>query len=128
MSKNIENFASLMASQMQKTTGAMMPRTLDLGTITNNMALIPDTFRTAIPKGDYMVDLRLTGSRETSSEEHSHSGGTHAQEGGSGAHSHTGGKHSHMIDASFRGLHPGDRVLIAWCGNEAVVIAIVVSS
>lgn len=28
----------------------------------------------------------------------------------------------------FRGLQSGDRILVAWCGNEPVVVAIVVSS
>lgn len=128
MSKNIENFATLMSKRMQATSGAMIPRTLELGRIGDNMSLIPDNFMAPIPKGDYMVDLRLTGGLGTSIEEHTHGGGDHAQEGGPGTHTHSGGSHQHMIPNSLRGLEPGDRVLIAWCGNEAVVIAIVVSS
>lgn len=105
-----------------------MPSTVELGTIAANYDLVPDNFRAAIPKGDYMVNLRLTGGLLTSETEHTHSGGAHEQQVGTGAHSHSGGKHNHMLPSEYRGLKPGDRVLIAWCGNEAVVIAIVVSS
>lgn len=128
MSENIERFASLMSNRMQSTANAAIPNTLELGKITANMALVPDNFRVPIPKGDYMVNLRLTGPMETTETEHKHSGGAHAQSTGDGVHSHEGGKHKHGLPESHRGLRPGDRVLIAWCGNEAVVIAIVVSS
>lgn len=128
MSENIEKFATLMSNRMQRTANAAIPNTLELGKITSNLALVPDSFRIPIPKGDYMVNLRLTSGMETSETEHQHSGGAHAQESGTGVHTHTGGKHKHMLPMEHRGLQPGDRVLIAWCGNEPVVIAIVISS
>lgn len=128
MSENIEKLGSLMSRRMQATNEAMATRFLELGRIGDNMSLLPDNFMAPIAKGEYMVDLRLTGSLDTTYTEHKHSGGQHAQQEGTGAHSHDGGKHKHEIPNTLRGLHPGDRVLIAWCGNEAVVIAIVVSS
>ena len=128
MSENIEKFASLMSNRMRDTAGAIIPSTVELGTITANYSLVPDNFRAAIPKGDYMVNLMLTGSKTTSRTEHKHDGGGHEQQVGSGTHSHSGGEHDHALPDAFRNIRPGDRVLIAWCGNDAVVIAIVVSS
>lgn len=129
MPKNIENFASLMATRMQQTANAAIPNSLELGTVNNDMSITPDNFGVPIPKGDYMVNLMLTTSLVTSDTEHTHSGGAHGgHTGGSGDHSHSGGKHNHALPSAHRGIRPGDRILIAWCGNEAVVISIVVSS
>lgn len=128
MSKHIENLGTLMKNQMQATNEAMAVRFLELGTISSNMALLPDNFTAPIPKGSYMVDIRLTEGLDTSETEHTHSGGSHAQYEGDGVHSHAGGMHKHTIPRKLRGIKSGDRVLIAWCGNEAVVVAIVESS
>ena len=35
---------------------------------------------------------------------------------------------SHALPDAFRALKSGDRVLVAWCGNEPVIVAIVVGS
>lgn len=128
MSENIEKFASLMSSRMQSTAQAAVPCVVELGTITANMSLVPDSLLIPIPKGDYMVNLRLLSSMETSETEHKHDGGSHSQFQGNGVHTHQGGKHRHMIPMEHRGIEPGDRVVIVWCGNEPVVIAIVISS
>lgn len=125
---NMEALATLMSDRMKNTVNASSQIKIDLGRINGSMALVPDNFLVPIPKGDYLVNLMLTGDMVTSKTEHTHSGGQHEQEGGSGAHTHTGGEHSHKLPDSHRGLKPGDRVLIAWCGNEAVVIAIVIPS
>lgn len=130
MGSNIERLGEIMAGRMKKTSDAAVPTTTELGTINSNLSLTTDSLPTAIPKGDYMVNLMLASSSySTSSESHSHSGGSHGgHEGGNGSHSHDGGEHSHDLPSEFRSLRAGDRVLVMWCGNEPVVIAIVVSS
>ena len=111
-SSNIEKFGSTLAGRMLKTAAAAVPTTLELGVINSNLSLSTDSLRSEIPRGDYMVNLMLTGSRETSD-----AGGEES-----------GGSHSHEMPDSFHGIQAGDRVLVAWCGHEPIVIAIVVSS
>lgn len=127
---NLERLGNTLDGRMKKTSGAAVPTTIELGKINSNLSLSTDSLQTPIPKGDYMVDIRLTSSSySTSGGEHSHSGGSHGgHESGTGTHSHSGGAHSHNMPGVFRKLKSGDRVLVAWCGNEPVVIAIVVSS
>ena len=106
-----------MSNRMKQTSNAAIPTTVELGTVNPNLSITPDSLRVAIPKGDYMVNILLTGGRTTST---------------NGAHNvHTDGSagaHSHELPASYRGLQSGDRVLMVWCGNEPVVLAIVKSS
>lgn len=130
MGSNVDRLGDIMTGQMKKTSSAAVQITTELGTINKNLSLTTDSLPTAIPKGDYMVNLMLTSSAyRTSSETHTHSGGSHGgHEGGNGSHSHDGGAHSHKLPSVFRSLKAGDRVLVMWCGNEPVVIAIVVSS
>lgn len=134
MESNIQKLGNTLAGRMQKTAKAAVPTSLELGVITDNLSLETDSLQTAIPRGDYMIALHLTASSyRTSSESHSHSGGSHSHSGsdhshGGGDHSHSGGAHSHELPGEFRGIKSGDRVLVAWCGNEPVIISIVVSS
>ena len=106
MSSNVERLGSLLSNQMKKTSNAAVPVAIELGKVNANLSITTDSLRTPIPKGDYMVNVMLTGSFSTSGASH-----------GDGTHSH-----------SFPGIKPGDRILVAWCGNEPVVIAVVVSS
>lgn len=134
MSSNMQRLGSTLTDRMKKTSSAAIPTTIELGTINSNLSLTTDSIKTPIPKGDYMINLILTSDTyKTSSETHSHSGGSHSHGGSDhshsgGSHSHDGGDHRHDLPACFRALKSGDRVLVAWCGNEPVVIAIVVSS
>lgn len=131
---NMQRLGDVLATRMKKTSAAAVPTTIELGTINGNLSLTTDSLPTPIPKGDYMINLMLAGnSYRTSSETHSHSGGSHSHSGSDhshsgGSHSHDGGAHSHELPSAFRSLKAGDRVLVAWCGYEPVVIAIVVSS
>ena len=104
---NIQKLGNTLAGRMQKTARAAVPTTLELGRINANLSLSTDSLRTAIPKGDYMVALHLTGSSYRTS---------------------AADNHSHELPAVFRKLKSGDRVLVAWCGNEPVIISVVVSS
>lgn len=131
---NMQRLGNVLADRMKNTSAAAVPMTLELGTINGNLSLTTDSIPTPIPKGDYMINLILASDTyNTSSESHSHSGGSHSHSGGDhshsgGSHSHDGGEHSHELPSVFRTLKAGDRVLVAWCGNEPVVIAVVVSS
>ena len=128
MSKNMQRLGATLSNRMRRTADGAVPTTIELGVVNSNLSITTDSLQAAIPKGDYMVNLMLTGSRWTSTESHTHSGGSHAQYSGNGSHSHSGGEHSHELPAGFRELRAGDRVLVAWCGAEPVVIAIVTSS
>ena len=110
MSKNMQRFASVMANRMRQTSNAAVPTTIELGIVNANMSITPDSLRAAIPKGDYMVSLLLTSGRFTADA------------------SYDGYTHKHELPEAIRGLRPGDRILIAWCGDDPVVIAVVVSS
>lgn len=109
---------------------------LDFGKINADYSLTTNTFPVKIPKGDYSVCRQLTlgnvGSSfaNTSSDGHSHSGGTHGgHQSGNGSHSHSGGGHNHsvLLPEKMRSIKPGDRVLVAWVQSEAVVIDIVMN-
>lgn len=119
MSKNTQRLGATLSNRMKKTADGAVPTTIELGVVNSNLSITTDSLQAEIPKGDYMVNLMLTGSRSTSIESHTHSGADH---------SHSGGVHSHELPDSLRGLHAGDRVLVSWCGNEPVVIAIVGTS
>ena len=112
MNSNMQRLGDTLASRMKKTSAAAIPTTIELGTIGSNLSLTVDSIPTPIPKGDYMISLMLTSS--------SYRTGT-ATDG-------DGNAHSHSLPAAFRSLKVGDRVLVAWCGNEPVVISVVVSS
>lgn len=107
MSSNMQRLGTTLSNRMKQTSNAAVPTTIELGKVNANLSITTDGLRTPIPKGDYMVNLMLTGSFTTNP-----------------VGSYEGGSHSHGI----RGLKPGDRILVAWCGNEPVVIAVVASS
>ena len=110
MSKNMQRFATVMSNRMKQSSNAAVPTTIELGTVNSNLSITPDSLRVPIPMGDYMVNLQLTGGRYTDYARFEDSA------------------HRHELPEAFRGLKPNDRILIAWCGNEPVVIAVVVSS
>lgn len=129
MSKNSQRLGATLSNRMKRTADGAVPTTIELGVVNSNLSITTDSLKAAIPKGDYMVNLMLTGGLTTSSTSHTHSGGVHGgHESGIGTHEHSGGEHSHSLPGAFRGLRAGDRVLVAWCGTEPVVIAIVTSS
>lgn len=121
--------------ERMKACGAS-PLLLDFGAIQTDMSLLTNTYPIPIPKTDYTVCRQLTlgaaGEALTATAvggKHSHGpSGEHAQESGTGSHSHTDeGEHSHsvLIPEKMRKLKPGDRVLVAWVQNEAVVVDII---
>lgn len=129
MGSNINRLGNVLASRMNNTAKANVPTTLELGIINSDMSLTTDGLSGRISPSEYMVDIRLTcGNYETDESTVSLSGGAHGgHESGDGSHTHSGGKHSHGLPSVFRKLQPGDRVLVAWIGNEPIVVSIVVS-
>lgn len=106
MSKNMQRLGATLSKRMKRTADGAVPTTIELGVVNSNLSITTDSLQEAIPKGDYMVNLALTSGRYTG----------------------TTDKHSHELPSGLRGLRSGDRVLVAWCGAEPVVIAIVTSS
>ena len=127
MGKNIQRLGDTLHGRMTKTSAAAVRTTIELGTIGDNLSLITDSLRSSIPRGQYMIDITLNSpTYRTSIESHTHEGGEHDPHGGT--HTHDGGEHDHRLPERFRSIQPGDRVLVAWCGHEPVVFAIVEGS
>lgn len=129
MGKNMNRLGDVLASRMNRAARANTAVALELGVINSDLSLTTDGLNGRIGRSDYLVDIRLTqDAYETSETTHTHSGGTHGgHESGSGSHTHDGGNHKHKLPSAFRKLKAGDRVLVAWIGNDPVVVAIVVS-
>lgn len=114
--------ANVLAVRMKKESKS--PLALDFGEIQANGSLITNTFPVPIPKGDYSVlrqlTLGFTGEKLTITKD----------DGKHGGHTNGDGIHSHivLIPEKMRSIRPGDRVLVAWVQNEAVVVDIVMSS
>ncbi len=113
MGSNIQRLGDTLAGRMKKTAGAAIRTTVELGVINRNMSLTTDSMRSPIHKGDYMVNLILAGGSYRTTEAHPPGDDE---------------EHDHDLPDNFRALRAGDRVLVAWCGNEPVVLAIVVNS
>lgn len=136
MTSNIQRLGDTLASRMKKTANAAVPTTLELGTIGAGLTLTTDSIKTPIPPSQYMIAITLAHQtyytynelNSSANAPHVHDGGEHGQCKGSGHHVHdTDGLHDHRQSSVFRNLKPGDRVLVAWCGVEPVIISIVVS-
>lgn len=104
MSSNMQRLGNMLSDRMKKTAGAYKTTALELGTINSNLSLTIDSLSGTVPKGDYMVNIMLTGSEPVDT----------GQE--------------NPLPSVIKKLEGGDRVLVAWCGNEPVVIAVVISS
>lgn len=103
--------ASVLSERMNKANQS--PLILDFGEIQGNGSLTTNTFPVPIPKGDYSVCRHVGSLSFTISE------GEHTGHEGQTQEYHTGG-HTHTV--KLPEVKPGDRVLVAWVQNEAVVI------
>lgn len=113
MGKNVQRLSAALSSRMSRTARDAQHTFMELGVINGELALVTDSFKVPIPKGDYMLALTLTGAGTAP-------GIFETKSGGDG--------HKHQLAEVFREVKANDRVLVAWCGNEAVVVAIVVPS
>ena len=126
--------ANVLAGRMRKERDA--PLVLDFGEIQANGSLITNTFQTPIPKGDYSVLRQLTlGDADSDCTETTKEPVLNIplelksveleSEEAIIIPSH---QHSVILPQKMRSLTAGDRVLVAWVQNEAVVIDIVMRS
>ena len=111
-SPGLSKLARVISNRAEKVAGkAERDLMLDFGSINKDMSLLTNTFPIPIPHSEYHV-CRLVGGLA-----YTVSGGFHGgHEGGNGSHTHT---------AKPPQIKPGDRVLVAWVQNEAVVIDVV---
>ncbi len=127
----INKLANVLIQRMKKEGES--PLCLDFGEIQTNGNLITNTFPVSIPKGQYCVCRQLTlgtaGGELTKTEDD----GSHKyneDNSGDDLNKEDEGTHQHtvLIPEKMRSLQAGDRVLVAWVQNEAVVIDIITSS
>ncbi len=104
--------ANVLACRMKKENESPLP--LDFGNIGADGSLTTKAFPVPIPKGSYSVLRHLTLG----------AAGTMFTETGDA----DGHRHTVAVPESMRSIGPGDRVLVAWVNNEAVVIDIIKKS
>ena len=66
MSSNMQRLGAILQNRMKQTASAAGSITIELGTVRSNLSITTDSLQADIPKGDYMVNLALTGSTKTS--------------------------------------------------------------
>lgn len=89
------------------------PQVLDFGEIQSDMSLLTNKFPKPIPQSDYVVCRQLTLGP---------AGDTYCDTTVDGHHEHS---HRGIIPDKMRSIKPGDRVLVAWAGDDAVVVDLV---
>lgn len=114
--------ATVLSQRMKRENES--PLVLDFGEIQGNGSLLTNTFPEPIPKGDYSVCRSVNGYLLGTSEA---SWVGHLQED-KHVHSSPSGVPEHSHDVALPKLKAGDRVLVAWVENEAVVIDIIEKS
>lgn len=130
-SSNIEELGKLFNEQMKHVNQANKGVTVELGNISGNGSLVVGSLNNAIPKGEYMVALRLTiGQLLLETTEMELTTNNEINPSSMENHTHKIDKHKHEVTLpeQLRALRAGDRVLVAWIGTEPVVVDIVVSS
>lgn len=101
--------------------GSERPLALDFGIINGDLSLSTNTFPNPIPASDYTICRCVTYDPNVPLTE------TFVD----GSHGHPGagppGTHSHEVKLPEKmyGLKAGDKVLVAWVQNEAVVVDVV---
>ena len=126
MYEGVNKLARVMQKRMQDISAS--PLVLDFGSIQGDYSLKTNTFPIPIPKKDYMVLRQLTlGKKDDVLTKTQYEGkendGTHGHVNASpGDSAH---RHDVLIPEKMRQIKPGDRVLVAWVGNDAVVLDIV---
>lgn len=114
--------ASVLSQRMKRENES--PLLLDFGEIQANGSLVTNTFPVPIPKGDYSVGRLVNGYTLATSD----SSWTGHLQNDKHIHSSPSGVPGHSHDVPMPKLKPGDRVLVAWVQNEAVVVDIIEKS
>lgn len=140
--KGVNALASVLQTRTKDLTNSPSP--IDVGEIQSDMSLLTNKFPLPIPQTDYMIcrsvalgkidDIiyRTQKVGEELSGRHVHTAsnqGTHGgHTSGDGSHSHTDSDremehvHDFLVGEKMRWLQPGDRVLVAWYGNDNVCV------
>lgn len=114
--EGMDKLASVLTSRIHSQTESDL--IIDFGTIESDYSLKTNTFSKVIPKTDYLVCRSLCyGAAGTPL--------TAAADGKHGGHAGGDGAHVHLVPDKMRTLLPGDRVLVAWVQNDAVVVDII---
>lgn len=133
--QGMNRLARVMQDRMKQ--AATQPNVIDIGQINGDLSLTTNLFPLPIPVNDYLIcrsishnpTEELTATNGTDGNHPHGPSGEHSQYQGSGIHSHpdTEGVHIHTIPLpdKMRWVRPGDRVLVAWVGNDAVVIDVI---
>lgn len=104
----INKLAQVLQGRMSMVATAHIDNVCDFGMIQSDMSLLTNLFPIPLPKGSYLVCRHITlGARDDELTETS-AGGGHI--------------HKVKIPAKMSSLKPGDRVLVCWVQNDAVVI------
>lgn len=109
----MNRLAQVIQGRIKKNQDADSALILDFAEIQSDYSLLTNTYPLPIPKGDYMICRQLTLGAE---------GDYLTNMTVAGHHEHT---HDVLIPETMRKLKPGDRVLVAWVQNDAVVIDLV---
>lgn len=127
---NLDKLGGMMQNQIIKTLRGNTSVLLELGTINGQLALVVPSLENPIPHGEYMLCRQLTLGRT--------GWDLTVTEDGQGTHNHPEeepihvdeGEHVHdvLIPETMRWIMPGDHVLVAWVGTEAIVVDLVWNS
>lgn len=114
-SPGLNKLARVLSGRMKDVSeGNMSDIEPDFGTINKDGSLSADTFPIPIPKGEYHLGRLVSGMTIDVS------GGAH------GGHSSGNGSHSHSV--TLPKIKAGDRVLVVWVNDEAVVVDVIKKS
>lgn len=114
-------------NKMANTLGAMMaqvadkPLTLDFGVINADYSLTTNHYPCPIPQDKYSVNRSLTYDPSVPLTQ-TYNDGSHGHPDASPPGTHT---HNVKLPKKMYWIRPGDRVVVGWIDNEAVVLCVV---
>lgn len=133
--KGIDKLGSTLQKQAQRTYQGNLSVCLELGTINGDLALVVPSLNNPIPHGDYMLCRQLTiGPKDEyltiTAKDGIHDVWNLGYPNPAERKTGTAEEHEHevLIPETMRWIKPGDHVLVAWVGSEAVVIDLVYNS
>lgn len=122
----INRLARVLTDRMQKEAANKIEVPFDFGVIMSDYSLQTDTYPEPIPNGEYLLCRQLTLGKKDEVL-------TRTQKIGmknDGRHPNVESAHIHdvLIPEKMASLLPGDRVLVAWVADDAVIIDVVEES
>lgn len=132
---NIELLGRTLSGQMKTVFNGNTSVSLELGTINGDLALVVPSLENPIPHGEYMLCRQLTLGPTNEVLTVTDKDGIHdvwnlGYPNPAELKTGTAEEHVHkvLIPETMRWIMPGDHVLVAWVGTEAVVIDLVLNS